>query len=117
MAGIKINEPFNVALELLIPTKTEAYGVTTKVFPEPGKGIRINGSFKTFGGTERDVNGLYSVEKTAVIVTWYRPDIKSDCRICVCESGDIYEVLGAPEDISMQHQLIRMKVMLVEGGA
>lgn len=117
MARFIVDESFNVALSLLIPETSEAYGVMVKTFPAINAGIRINGSFRTFGGTERDTNGLYSVEKTAVIVTWYRPDIRSDCRIGIPETGDVYEILGAPEDIGMRHQFIRMKVMQIEGGA
>lgn len=66
---------------------------------------------------DREVNGLYSVEDTAIIETWYRPDIKADCRIVLLESGDVYEVLGKPEDIELRHQFLKFKVHAVEGDA
>ena len=106
-----------IPLILLTPTYATAYGVPTKTYPDVSKGTVIYGNFKTYGGTERDVNGLYSIEDTAVIETWYRPDIKSDCRIAVANTGAIYEILNEPEDINMRHQFIRFKVKRVKGGA
>lgn len=117
MAGFKLTAPLSVPLVLLIPTYSEAYGVQKKTFPAVSKGIPFFGSFRTFGGTERDVNGLYSVENTATIDTWYRPDIKSDCEIVVAETGEVFEILGQPEDIEMRHQYLRLRVIAVKGGA
>lgn len=117
MARFRFTEPLAVPMMLLIPTYQTVKGVPKKAFPDVSEGIRINGSFRTYGGTERDVNGLYSVENTAIIETWYRPDIKSDCRIAVLSTGKVYEILGEPENISLRNQFIRMKVTHVTGGA
>lgn len=117
MAGFTLSEPLSAALVLLIPTYTTSLGVPTKTFPAVKDGIRINGTFKTFGGTDRDVNGVYSVEKTATVDTWYRPDIKSDCRIAVLQTGEIYEILGDPENIGLRNQYIRLRLIQVKGVA
>ena len=117
MAGYKLDGPLNVPLVLLIPTKTSAYGVAKQIYPALKNGELIFGSFRTFGGTERDVNGVYSVENTATVETWYRPDIKSDCRVALADTGDVYEILGEPEDINRQHQIMRLRVRQVKGGA
>lgn len=117
MARFKPAAAFNVPMVLLIPTYTKEKGVPTKAFPDPENGIRINGSFKSYGGTERDVNGIYSVDDTAWIETWYRPDITAACRICLLETGEVYEILGKPEDIERRHQFLRFKVQAYEGGA
>ena len=117
MANFKLTAPLNVPLMLLVPEYSDAYGVATKNFPDISDGILIYGSFRTFGGTERDVNGLYSIENTATIDTWYRPDIKSDCRIGVPQTGEIYDILGEPENINMRNQYLRLKVIQVKGGA
>lgn len=117
MAQFKLANPFNVALKLLIPTYTSSYGVPTKTFPSVEDGILIYGNFKTYGGTERDIDGLYSIEDTAQIETWYRPDIKSDCRICVLATNAIYEILGEPENINLQNQYLKFKVRRYKGGA
>lgn len=117
MAQFKLSGPLSVPLMLLIPTYVEKLGVTTKTYPALADGVPINGTFKTYGGTERNSNGLYSIENTAIVETWYRPDIKSDCRIGVLQTGEIYDILGEPENINMRNQYIRMKVTQVKGGA
>lgn len=117
MAGFSLSEPMSTALILLIPSYTTVQGVPVKTFPAVKDGIRINGTFRTFGGTEREVNGLYSVEKTATVDTWFRPDIKSDCRIVVCQTNEVYEILGDPENINMRNQFIRMRLTQVKGQA
>lgn len=117
MASYKPSTPFDAALMLLIPTYSDSFGVPTKTFPAMENGVLIYGSFKTYGGTERDVNGVYSVENTAVIETWYRPDIKSNCRIGVPETGEVYEILGEPENINLRNQYLKFKVIQVKGGA
>ena len=91
--------------------------MAVKTFPSPSKGVEFFGSFKTFGGTERDVNGLYSVEDTASIECWYNPSIKSDCRVYVSITGAAYEIMGEPEDIDLRHQFMKFKVRRVKGGA
>lgn len=117
MAAFKLPGPLNVPLMLLIPEYTNSYGVDNKIYPDINDGILIYGSFRTFGGTERNVNGLYSIENTATIDTWYRPDITSACRIGLPETGAIYDILGEPENIAMQNQYLRFKVIEVKGGA
>ena len=107
--------PYTVPIELLIPTYSTVKGVTKKTFPDTGE--RLNCSFKTYGGTETTENGVYTIVDTAQIETWYRPDIKGDCRIKVLSTGSIYEVIGKPENISMRNQFVRFKVRAVEGGA
>ena len=75
------------------------------------------GSFKTYGGTEKNVNGVYSIEDTANIETWYKPDIKANCRIAVANTEAIYDILGEPENINMRNQFLKFKVKRVKGGA
>lgn len=105
--------PFNVAAELLIPTYTSVKGVLKAAFPL--KGIRINCAFRTYGGTERNTNDVFAIIDTATVETWYRPDIKADCAIRILETGKVYEIISAPEDIEMRHQFVVFKVQAVEG--
>jgi hypothetical protein len=109
--------PFNTPLALLIPSYTDAFGVNQKTYPSIEQGELFFGSFRTFGGTERDVNGLYSIENTATIETWFRPDITSNCRIANLLTGEIYDILGEPENIEMRNQYLKFKVQQVKGGA
>ena len=114
---LTVYTPFSVPLVLLAPVWTESYGVRKKTYQEPKDGSPFNGSFRTFGGTDREVNGVYTVENTATIDTWYRPDIKSDCRVYVPQSGATYEIYGDPENIDMRNQYLRIRVREIKGGA
>lgn len=113
MKSFKQNLPYNVPAIILIPTSKYVKGVLTKVYPEKGELIYI--SFKTFGGTETNVNGAISVKNTAQVETWYRTDIKADCRLVIEDVP--YEILGTPENINMNNQCLVFKVKAVKGGA
>lgn len=106
-----------IPLILLIPTYSQSYGVTTKTYPTIAKGEQIFGTFKTYGGSEKVVDGLYSIEDTAVVETWYRPDITSGCRICPASTGNVYEIINEPENVDMRCQFLKFKVRRVKGGA
>ena len=110
-------------LRLQVP-KTKTYNaVNTNTFEDVDGVIMAN--FKTFGGTEKNVNGILSVEDTAQIVCFYRPDIQSNCRFVLLSAGfdekgqprAVYEVLGSPENIEMRNQFLKFKVRRVKGGA
>lgn len=113
MANFKPSGPFTVPMQLLIPTSTMKKGSVTKEYPT--NGILFFGTFRTFGGTERTVNDTIVVENTAVVETWYRPDIQADCRVIV--GGIPYEILGTPENIAMRNQYLLFKVRAIKGGA
>lgn len=115
MADFKPALPYTVAAEILTPVYETVKGVPKKTFP--ASGIRFNCSFKTYGGTERTENNVYSVLDTATIETWYRPDIKSECRVKVLSTGAIYEIIAEPENINMRNQFCKFKVQRVKGGA
>ena len=117
MARFKISAPFTVAMVLLAPTYGKAYGVEDKTFPAVKDGAPFNGNFRTFGGTEREVNGIYSIEDTAIVETWYNPAIKSDCRIAIRENGAVYEIINEPENVELRNQYLRFRVRRVKGGA
>lgn len=117
MANYRPNLDNTIPLLLLIPTYATISGVPTKTYPAASQGILFYGNFKTYGGTERDINGLYSIEDTAIVETWYRPDIKSDCRICVPATNAVYEIWHEPENVNMRNQFFRFKVKRVKGGA
>ena len=72
----KPNIPFTVPMFLFVPETVTAKGSTKKIYPE--NGILIYCSFRTFGGTEKVVNGVLSVENTAVIETWFRAAVSKE---------------------------------------
>jgi len=116
--GYKPSMPFNVPMKLLIPTETVVTGTTKKVFPLPSEvadDLLFFGSFRTFGGTENIQNGVYTLINTATIDTWYRPEIKSNCRVYLCDTEQTYEIISDPEDINMMHQFLQFKVKKIGG--
>ena len=124
---LEIKNP--IPLVLLIPKSiTQVKGVNKKEYPTIEEALAIKdknynsinlffGSFKSYGGTERIVNGIYSIEDTANIETWYRPDISSNCRIARANDGAIFDVINEPENINMRNQFLKFKVKRVKGGA
>lgn len=113
MAEYKPQTPYNVPFFLLVPTVKYIKGVKTKVFEKSDEIYYC--SFRTFGGTEKTVNDTIVVEDTAVIETWYDPNIKADCAIEV--DGNNYQILGTPENINMRNQYMKFKVQAIKGGA
>nr|DAY61726.1 MAG TPA: PORTAL PROTEIN, 15 PROTEIN, HEAD PROTEIN, TAILED BACTERIOPHAGE, SIPHOVIRIDAE.6A [Caudoviricetes sp.] len=127
MSSFTLNITNPIPLILLIPTYKNVSGVNKPIYPsieealnvKDKKGNSINlffGSFKTYGGTERDINGVYSIEDTANIETMYRPDIKANCRVAR-EDGATYDIISEPEDINQRHQFLKFKVKRIKGGA
>lgn len=115
MADFKPAFPYSTAIELLIPSYSTVKGQRVKTYP--AQGIRLNCSFKTYGGTESVVNGVLSVIDTANVETWYRPDIQTQCRIKVLQTGGVYEIINTPENIDMRNQFVKFRVQAVKGGA
>ena len=108
-----INE-LRTPVKLLTPTYTAYNGVETKAYPVDGDLIFVN--WKTYGGTETTVNGVYSILDTAEITTWYRPDIKANCRL-LREDGTVYEIISEPENADLNNKFCVFKVQRVKGGA
>lgn len=104
-------------MRLLIPTLSDSYGVVSKTYPPLTDGILFFGSFRTFGGTESESNGVYTLLDTATVDTWYHPDITADCRVFIPETGKLYEIIGQPENIDMRNQFLKMTLRAVGGVA
>lgn len=107
-------DEFRTPVKLLIPAGTTKYnGVNRPTYPDDGDVIFV--SWKAYGGTETTVNGVYSILDTAVVTTWFRPDITADCRL-LREDGAVYEIKSKPENIEMQNVYLTFKVERVKGG-
>lgn len=107
-------ENMRTPFQILKPTINVVLGVSKKSYTS---GDNIYCSFKTYGGTEKDVNGLYSIEDTANIVTWFRPDITSECRLKRLTDGAEFEIINEPENIDMLNQFLKFKIKRIKGGA
>ncbi len=103
------------ATRLQTPAGDRTLGVSVKTYADVAGVVMVN--WKSFGGTETTSNGVLSVEDTAQITCWYRPDIRSDCRLVRLSDGAVYEIMGEPENIEMRNQFLKFKVRRVKGGA
>lgn len=109
--------PFSVAMKLLVPVTQTIQGALKKTFSNPADSELFYGSFRTFGGTENIKDGVYTIVNTATVDTWFRPDITADCRIYLCETEQIYDIVSDPEDIDFRHQYMQFKVQKIGGKA
>lgn len=111
------------AMRLQTPVTRVSYGVNINDYTDANGVIMAN--FKSYGGTEKNDNGVLSIEDTAQVVCWYRPDIKSNCRLILLSAGfddngkpnAVYEILGEPENIEMRNMFLKFKVRRIKGGA
>lgn len=117
MAQYRPSAPFDTALIILKPTYKKVAGVRTKVLPDLSDGFKINAVFRSYGGTETTVDGVYSIVDTVDVETWYRPDITSDCIVVVTNTGARYRIINEPENISNRNQFLKFKLERVKGGA
>lgn len=108
--------PFDTPMKLLIPTSKVVKGVTQKIFPDPKdvEEVMFVG-FRTFGGTESNVNEVYTIYDTAVIDAWYDPRITARCRVYDIESDSTWDIISDPEDIGRRHQFVQFKIRKVGG--
>lgn len=107
----------DTALKVLTPTYTTVNGVRKKTYEASpyNNAPRFFAAFKSKGGTESDVNGVYAILDTAEVTTWFRADIKSDSRIVRLPGGEVYEVIGEPENVDNRSQFLKFKVKRVKG--
>ena len=104
---------------LLVGSYVNHNGINKKVFELDENPIVRFCNFSTYGGSEYENNGVYTVDDTANVITWFDPAIKSSCAIQLCDdpTGAIYEILGEPENIEQRNQELSFKVRRFKGGA
>ena len=103
-------------LKLQIPVYKTVSVVTKKEFKDAENPI-FYASFKTYGGVEVNVNDIYSIKDTANIVCFYRPDIKSNCRVVRLTDMAAYDIIAEPENTDERKQFLKFRVERVKGGA
>lgn len=102
----------NTKFDLYKVTYAKVLGADKRI---PSKIGEFYANFKTYGGTETDVNGVLVIEDTAVITTYYRPDIKSDCYIVRSSDNAKFEILNEPENIELRNIALKFKVRRIKG--
>ena len=72
-------------------------------------------SAKSYGGTEKHVNGVTVIEDTWNVDTYYNPDFKKGDKIRFLDDGTEFEILASPENINRRGQYMRFKVLHIGG--
>lgn len=112
MADYKPNLPFNVPAMLLKRTLTKVNGVNQESFTEK---TMFFCSAKSYGGTEKQVNGVTVIEDTWTVDTWFNPDFGKGDKIRFLDDGTEYEILASPENINRRGQYMRFKAVGIGG--
>lgn len=107
-------KPFTTAMQLLRARQEMRAGVPVKTYED---GPVLYGSFAAYGGTESQINGVYSILDTATVETWYCKEITAADRIRRLPDGAVYEIKGEPENIDMRGLYTKLKLQRVKGGA
>lgn len=114
MAEYKPQLPFNVPAVLLKrsdkPSKVN--GVNRYTYTES---MTFYCSSKSYGGTERVVNGVAVIEDTWQIDTWYHPAFGKGDRIRFMYDDGEFDIMASPENINRRGQYMRFKVVRVGG--
>lgn len=114
MANYQPNLPFNVPAQHLKRSKdpVKINGINNYTYTE---GIRFFCSAKSYGGTEKVVNGVSVIEDTWWIDTFYNPAICKGDKIRFLDDNSEFEVLASPENINRRGQYMRFKVLKIGG--
>ena len=105
--------PFNVPFKHLKRELKKVNGVNQETFVE-GEDVFFC-SAKSYGGTEKTVNGVLVIEDTWVIDAWYNPDFRKGDKIRFRDDDTEYEILASPENINRRNQYMRFKVVGIGG--
>lgn len=106
--------PFNVPAMHLKRSKepVKVSGVNQYEYTE---NIIFYCSAKSYGGTEKVVNGVFVIEDTWQIDTWFNPDFGKGDRIRFLDDDTEFEILASPENIERKGQYMRFKVVAISG--
>lgn len=104
--------PFNVPALHLKRTTKKVNGINKETFTE---GTAFFCSAKSYGGTEKVVNGVYVIEDTWQIDAWFNPTFGKGDRIRFLDDNTEYEILASPENINRRGQYMRFKVVRISG--
>lgn len=104
--------PFTVPAMHLKRTIKKVNGANQQTFTEGGM---FYCSAKSYGGTEKTVNGVSVIEDTWTIDTWFNPAFGKGDRIRFLDDESEYEILASPENINRRGQYMRFKVTRIGG--
>ena len=104
--------PFTVPAMLLKRSTRKVNGANQPTFTEK---TMFYCAAKSYGGTEKVINGVYVIEDTWQIDTWFNPDFGKGDRIRFLDDNTEFEILASPENINRRGQYMRFKVSRIGG--
>lgn len=113
------NLPFDVPALHLKRSLEKVNGTNQETFTEAEEPFFC--SAKSYGGTEKQVNGVTVIEDTWWIDAYYNPAFGKGDRIRFLDEVDDngkfpeFEVLASPENINRRGQYMRFKVVRIGG--
>lgn len=104
--------PFNVPAMHLKRSVKKINGVNQESFTETSM---FYCSAKSYGGTEKIVNGVVVIEDTWTVDAWYNPAFGKGDKIRFLDDNSECEILASPENIDRKGQYMRFKVRAIGG--
>lgn len=109
------NLPYNIPAKILRrsdkPKKTN--GVNQYEYTEDDKILFC--SAKSYGGTEKGVNGVSVIVDTWFVEMWFTPNVRKGDKIRFLDDGSEYEILATPENINRENIHMKFKVERIGG--
>lgn len=107
------NLPFDVPALHLKRSLEKVNGTNQETFTEAKEPFFC--SAKSYGGTEKQVNGVTVIEDTWWIDAFFDPAFGKGDRIRFLDDNTEFEVLASPENINRRGQYMRFKVVRIGG--
>lgn len=107
------NLPFDIPALHLKRSLEKVNGINQEVFTEADEPFSC--SAKSYGGTEKQVNGVTVIEDTWIVDTYFNPAFGKGDKIRFLDDGTEYEILASPENINRRGQYMRFKVLHIGG--
>ena len=107
------NLPFDIPALHLKRSLEKVNGINQEVFTEADTPFSC--SAKSYGGTEKQVNGVTVIEDTWIVDTYFNPAFGKGDKIRFLDDGTEYEILASPENINRRGQYMRFKVLHTGG--
>lgn len=109
----KPNLPFDVPALHLKRSLKKVNGSNQETFTQANEPFFC--SAKSYGGTEKQVNGLTVIEDTWWVEAYFDPTFGKGDHIRFLDDESEFEVLASPENINRRGQYMRFKARRIGG--
>lgn len=107
------NLPFDIPALHLKRTLKKVNGVNQEKFTAAKEPFYC--SAKSYGGTEKVVNGVVVIEDTWIVDAYYNPSFSKGDKIRFLDDNSEFEILASPENINRRGKFMRFKVLAIGG--